>query len=379
MTQRLTGLATSALLIATLFIGTPAPAFAADPAVTYYVAQSGTPDGDGSSCTDPDFVGGDHTPIAAAVASATDGDTIYICAGTYAIETMINVVELLTLQGAGAGVTILDGGNSFDEFGTSNNDGNAILESDLAMTVSDITFQNAYNNSYNFGNGSAIIAPDVSLAVYNSSFVNNTAIYGSAIYNGDAGMVTIIDSTFTSNTATDSGGAVWTATAVVLDSTFTNNDAADNGGAIGTDNGNVTVTNSTFTGNTADDNGGAIYTFNTGVTATGSTFTDNYSDDDGGAIYAGNDATVTRSTFTGNTADEGGAIAGNDVTVTNSTFIGNTAFGSGLGGGAIVANTVAVTRSTFTDNDAIVFGGAISAATGNVGRSYLRKSSTATS
>ena len=381
MSKRLSALVTSALLVGGLFVGAPAPAYAADPAVTYYVAQSGTPDGDGSSCTDPDFVGGDRTPIAAAAFAATNGDTIYICAGTYAIETQVVLGGGLTLQGAGDGVTILDGGNTFNEDGSSNNDGDRILDGSGAITLSDITFQNAFNG--------AISAADVALAVFSSSFLNNTTNhYGGAIYNGDSGMVTIIDSTFTNNTATDSGGAVWTATAVVSDSTFTNNDAADDGGAIGTDFGNVTATNSTFTGNTADDKGGAIYTLNTGVTVTNSTFTDNSAEDDGGAIraytvtatnstfagntsvnddggaiHADNDATVTRSIFTGNTANEGGAIDATTATVTNSTFTKNTVT---VYGGAIYANTATVSSSRFTDNKADVEGGAILAGPGTI-------------
>ena len=103
---------TALAMLCALFIGAPAPAYAADPAVTYYVAQTAGPtNGSVSSCTNPDFVGGDEAPIALAADLATDGDTIYICAGAgpYLIESTISLgAELLTLQGAGAGATILD-------------------------------------------------------------------------------------------------------------------------------------------------------------------------------------------------------------------------------------------------------------------------------
>ena len=92
LTRRALSALTGLVLVGTLFVGVPAPVYAADP-VTYYVAQSGssaqeeTPARKGTSCSDPDFVGGDHTPITAAVGPATDGDKIYICAGAgpYAI------------------------------------------------------------------------------------------------------------------------------------------------------------------------------------------------------------------------------------------------------------------------------------------------------
>jgi hypothetical protein len=50
---------TALVMTGTLFVGAPSPTYANGSSVTYYVAQTGDPDGDGSSCTDPDFVGGD--------------------------------------------------------------------------------------------------------------------------------------------------------------------------------------------------------------------------------------------------------------------------------------------------------------------------------
>lgn len=52
----------------------------------------------------------DQTSVAAAVAAAVSGDTVVIGAGTYAANIEIPANLVLTLQGAGAGVTVLDGG-----------------------------------------------------------------------------------------------------------------------------------------------------------------------------------------------------------------------------------------------------------------------------
>ena len=354
-TRRALSALTALVLIGTLFVGAPGPTYA-NGSDTYYVAQTGEPDGDGSSCTDPDFVGGDAAPIALAVDLATDGDTIYICAGIYAIETNIVLGGGLTLQGAGAGVTILDGGNTFNEDGSSNNNGHRILAGYGAITVSDIAFQNAY-----YG---AIWAPDVALAVFSSSFLNNTTdSYGGAIYNGDSGTVTIIDSTFTGNTAPGSGGAVWTATAVVSESTFTNNDAANDGGAIGTDVGNVTVSESIFKGNSAGDDGGAVYAGST-ITATSSTFTGNSAGSSGGAIAATN-VTSNISSYTNNIAYSGGAIYALFTTANRSTFIGN----ESQFGGAIDSFDATITSSNFMGNSAIQLGGAIAVASGTIEKS----------
>jgi predicted outer membrane repeat protein len=262
---------TALVMTGTLFVGAPSPTYANGSSVTYYVAQTGDPDGDGSSCTDPDFVGGDEGPIALAVDLATDGDTIYICAGTYAIENTIDLVnELLTLQGAGAGVTILDGGSD-----------TLILDCTTA-TVSGLTFLDGRAASGEGGGG-----PDDGGAISCTT-------------------VTVTNSTFIGNEASDDGGAISGTTVTVTNSTFIGNDANSFvGGAIGAE-GTVTVTNSTFIGNEALI-GGAIAAFGTTVRVTNSTFVGN------SAAFGGAIATFTgiiaQSRFRRNTAREiGGAV-----------------------------------------------------------------------
>ena len=316
---------TALVMVGTLFIGALDPAYA-NGSDTYYVAQSGdaaqeeTPARKGTSCADPDFVGGDQTPIVAAATSATDGDTIYICAGAgpYAIESTISLgAELLTLQGAGAGVTILDGGGNTQ-----------ILTSSSAITVSNLTFQNGRNGSFG-GNGGAI----------------------------NAVTVTVTSSTFISNYA-NAGGAIAATTATITASTFTSNDAAGNGAAIYAT--TVTVTSSRFTGNITT-YGGAIYA--TTVTVTSSRFKGNIAST-GGAISAST-VTATSSRFKGNIAGNGGAIhADTTATVTRSTFTGNTAIGRG---GAIDATTGTIARSRFIRNEAGDHGGAVALFSPNSG------------
>jgi hypothetical protein len=57
--------------------------------------------------------GGD---IAAANAMAVAGDVIDIAAGTYAITAAIEIKDGVTYQGAGAGLTIIDGGGTTRAF-----------------------------------------------------------------------------------------------------------------------------------------------------------------------------------------------------------------------------------------------------------------------
>jgi predicted outer membrane repeat protein len=90
--------------------------------------------------------------------------------------------------------------------------------------------------------------------------------------------------------------------------------------------GNLTVGNDTFSNNTATNgNGGAISGGAGTVTVTDSTFSDNTTTTlNGGAIAAPAGATITNSTFTGNTAPGGhGAVWGAGLTLVQDTLFGN--------------------------------------------------------
>ena len=67
-------------------------------ASTWFVSPTGTPSGvSGGSCTNPSF-----NTISLAIAAASSGDTIQVCAGTYNEQVQIN--KTLALKGARAGV-----------------------------------------------------------------------------------------------------------------------------------------------------------------------------------------------------------------------------------------------------------------------------------
>lgn len=170
--------------------------------------------------------------------------------------------------------------------------------------------------------------------------------------------VTVKNSTFTENKAVAKGGAIaWLQQETVeigdqylaiADSTFENN-SAQTGGAVNTE-GEVRVSgNTTFTGNTATEKGGAIYVasgFNgnliieDGTADTHVSFVSNQqkgeatSGSQGGAIYNGGDMTIGDYTaFENNSATIGGAIANNKGTSAqlgdNLTFKGNSAVWAG--------------------------------------------------
>ncbi|MBM3135875.1 MAG: hypothetical protein FJZ89_11470, partial [Chloroflexi bacterium] len=124
-----------------------------------------------------------------------------------------------------------------------------------------------------------------------------TAENGGAIYN-DGGILTIISSTLSGNTATYHGGWVGYYDGV--------------GGAIYNNGGTVNITSSTLSGNTGERWSGGIRNNGGQVTVMNSTISNNNAGGVGGGIdNSSGTVTVTNSTLSGNTANLGGGIANN--------------------------------------------------------------------
>ena len=247
-------------------------------------------------------------------------------------------------------------------------------ESGLNHTISNSTFEG--NEASNFGGALSLMAygnkeNGGSTAISNTKFTKNSATgatsIGGAIY-GEWTDVAVTDgSEFTENTA-NRGGAIGMSATVnssnaltIENSTFNSNEATDRGGAVYTDGvTEIKVTGGEFTGNKAA-KGGAIAVSdlhvdtNTPVetTITGSTFESNEAETKGGAIVffteenehaEHNVATLTDVRFLNNsvTNGTGGAVHTESVlTVTgNSEFVGNSASGEG---GAIYVSDPAKT------------------------------------
>jgi CSLREA domain-containing protein len=196
-----------------------------------------------------------------AVATANDGDTVQVPAGHYVLtlgEIAFN--KNLTIAGAGARSTILDGNNA-----------GRIL----------------YNN--NTGPTSTVEIDDVALvnglAVTNSNQTGRPD--GGAIAGG--GILTLRRSLVANNQAGSGAGILWILTLTVDQCTITGNRATSagpfsGGGGIFAAGGLVTITNSTLTGNTA-------------MAAVG-----------GGALLVETPINLVNDTVTGNQAAQGGGL-----------------------------------------------------------------------
>ena len=213
------------------------------------------------------------------------------------------------------------------------------------------------------GTGGAIFT--VGSATFNNTdFTSNTASAGAGGAVQVAGSVVVNGGTFHGNRSADTGGAISaegdTATSQIANALFTNNSAGGSGGAIRTS-GLLNVTGSTFRDDSSGGAGGAIAADDT-INITGSAFQDDTATGSGGAVISVYASVITQnSTYSTNRArDNGGAIsAPNRVTSIDDTFIGNQT--TLYDGGAIQGGRVTTTGSRFTSNRAQRNGGGVAA------------------
>jgi len=246
-------------------------------------------DGGNGGCDDPMFgvtTHGAKQAIGHALREASNGDTVYLCEGTYDLTTGIRskgnvyqgdepTLDEVSIQGAGDGDTVLDGNGDIRIL---------YIYGDIDVSIRDLEFYDGYDEY----DGGAICQNNGNLLVENVTFDSNySADYGGAIAcEGDS--LTVLDSTFSNNYAGRHGGAIDVHQdngTIIRRSLFINNHSEEEGGALGSNGSDLTVTNSEFIGNTSDLHGGAIwYPRDSGLIATRNIFTKNESLLSGGAI-----------------------------------------------------------------------------------------------
>ena len=160
------------------------------------------------------------------------------------------------------------------------------LQAELPVITSDITIEgngytisgdNRYRIFFNAGGGLTINDLTMTKGDVDES--------GGAIVNGGDGELSISDSSFSGNSAENSGAIFNVGELIISDSSFSDNNSAEGGGGaiVNGGDGELSIVNSSFSGNSAEI-GGAI--FNVGELSIGSSsFSGNSADIWGGAIY----------------------------------------------------------------------------------------------
>ncbi|MFA5688412.1 MAG: hypothetical protein WC959_04610 [Kiritimatiellales bacterium] len=269
-----------------------------------------------------------------------------------------------------SGVFYMTGGGFINN--SAKNLGGAVYSTGTNALV-DLTNVFFSNNTATYRGGAIFNATSSSLNLSDSIFFGNTARLGGAI--GNRGEVTILSSTFDSNSAENNAGAILqtaTGTLTLLDTIFRGNSAAISGGAIGNLR-RVNIISNHFENNSAN-SGGAIHNNslhgNAHINVTNTFFLENKSAVHGGAIFNNGIFGLIDSRFENNTAQtNGGAIFNvrvlytnemilteGEIALTNVFFSGNSASGAG---GAVANWYIAkMTGGAFSNNVAGGNGGA---------------------
>lgn len=328
----------------------------------------------------------DYTSIQTAIDSATDGDTILVADGTCTETLVIDNKDLTIVSVNGAGATIIDG-NGASTVVTLQNGADTTLD---GFTVT------GGNHPDGYGAGISISASSPTIA--NSIITANSGQRATAIYaTGNGSLITISDSTVSSNTSSQegpgiylvsgvsavisnttvsnnsttngSGGGLYLSTAssaslTILDSTFSGNSVPSLGGGLFASGSsgtvNIDIRGTTFNNTNHAQKGGAMYISDGGATMslsiTDSTFSDNTTSLEGSALYltALDSVAISSSTVSSNTSSNGAAmhmIGIGNLTVTDSFISDNTSAGA-IGGGMLISGTTATFERTMISGNA---------------------------
>jgi len=252
-----------------------------------------------------------------AIGTVAGNSTINLGAGTYQLPTSLNIAKSLTINGAGAATTILDGQRDVNR---------VLILSGAGVTL------NLNRLSLDNGLDGGIFVSGATLNLRDSNVRNSgdSTSFGGGIWNDTLSTVNVTSSLISGNSGIFGGGIL--------------ND------------GVLTVTSSRINGNTGDNGGGIFNSTGSTATVTGSTVSNNVGDFGGGIFNRGAVINVTDSTISGNSAAEGGGIyneSGATATVTNSSVTSNSALTpSSRGGGLSNDGTANVIRSTISNNAA---------------------------
>ncbi len=371
--------------------------------------------------------GAELSSALASAASNVEDDTIVLAAGTYAISATLlynsSEARALALNGAGMGVTVLDGGsvrqimslvataagasiavsNMTFQNGSTSGSGGALAAETTSGTLTidrcEITDSKATGGA-SVG-GAANLFSDTGTILVTGSFFRRNSSAGNVggLYAGTTtGAIQFVDSTFEDNSVVNSGGSIYFgdgggamayndgagAQILVQGCTFRNNTAAggdnpDGGGLMTYQLGSgvlATLENNLFTGNQAGlGGGGCIIRMNVSGTVEfhGNQFQGNSTTlgTGGGALIYVNNATVrhTGNSYSSNQAGTDGAGLWLEqfqglAEVKSNTFRGNMAGNNGGGAGiAVETATVTWTRNLVSGNSATGVGGGLSYAT----------------
>ena len=272
-------------------------------------------------------------------------DTITLPAGTYTLTLtgagednaltgdldIDDPLTLLTINGAGARSTIIDGngtdrifdlkssngdlslsGMTLRNGDAQNNDGGAIQNTDNTITLTDVWLTGNTASPDAKGGAIHISSGDARVDINRATFDNNTAKEGGAIFGTGGGTrVNIKNATFTANSAVDKGGAMHIDHVALVNVTIVGNSATPTeGGGVHETSGQVfTATNTIIANNTGGDCISTIDSGNNNIDSDGTCGFATTADPKLGALADNGGQTDTMYPQPGSPAIEGGVVS----------------------------------------------------------------------
>ena len=285
------------------------------------------------------------------IKTTTQNDSTFSASTSISLTLGSNVYSTSAGQGSSGSsdsATNPSGSIMFKNIAASGNGGAISAQGEVTVTSG----SNIYANTANQDGGA--ISSQSTVEISNSAVSGNTATTGNGGAISTGGQVSASASTLNGNEAQEGyGGAIYAGAAINLsDTEFFSNTAFESGGAIYAE-GNVAVIDSVFGINIESD----VEAQEEPETQSNIAYLGQ-----GGAIYSEGKVTTTRSAFVQNfSGSGGGAIAAEQtVSMNSSIFVGNGSFGDGgavyATGGVIVENGSVLLANTAGVNPESEFG-----------------------
>jgi len=272
-----------------------------------------------------------------------------------------------------------------------NRAGGGIEDGGGTVTLTNATVDANTIGTANPGNGGGLHSGGGDVTISGGQFMNNTAVEGGGLWTNGTIIVqdslTVADNEATGDAANQGGGGLYVHVggSATLDSASVEGNVASGengsgGGILVSDNSTVTLLGGAISDNMANRAGGGLEVADSDttdgpasitlmrVTVRGdSTSMEDANPGNGGGIHIGGagEATISRSTFSANYAEEGGGLwasGSSTLDVSGSTVSGNRAGGNTGGGGGVYDNggaTITITSSTVARNSALSEGGGL--------------------
>jgi CSLREA domain-containing protein len=260
-------------------------------------------------------------------------DTIVVPAGVYRLsiagpdEDMglsgdLEVVNAVTIRGAGTAATIIDAGGMTGLSERVFEVGAFDTSTTFDVTFSDLTITGGWaTDSGDESGGGILVQQGVNVSLVDVGIIDNYVSFsGAGVQVEPTSTLSLLRTTVEDNATTFTGfgaGIMANGKSVTIqDSTISDNSAMDTGGGISASSTTLTLRNTTVSGNRADNNGGGIYADASSildlrnVTLTGNSADDDHTGGDGGGLYVFNSAVTLRNTILAGNRD--GSTAGND-------------------------------------------------------------------